>query len=352
MEALVVAGHRTQIITCSSSSSRRRNRRTSSPSSASFPGLPPTRHRHRPRRSPNITNRPSSHRRPLPLEPNRVSRITVTIPARGSTTPASFTAPPKPHAEEKHHQNCSLSSPTRSRGYCCPSVSPISIYASRGSWTVLGNPSTWRELSSTSESSTEGRFLLLSTAVMVVVVLVALVVALVLRCRVGELCGCSRLGRVKEPFQASEEPPFRRRTALFGRRTGNFGRRAAFGGRKRNSGCIHDFSLPQWQHRPPIRLCGDEDEEKTQNSLISSFTGVDVNVDSFPRSSSFLLDSVINLDSPPPQSSSPSPASSETASTPPSELLVLSPSSVIFLSNLCRFSLSRFPGCSCRSICS
>jgi hypothetical protein len=66
------------------------------PSNARFLELPPTRHRRRPRRSPKINNRLSSHRRPLPPEPNRAPRTTVTATTRGPTTPPSFTAPPNP----------------------------------------------------------------------------------------------------------------------------------------------------------------------------------------------------------------------------------------------------------------
>ena len=57
LDLAVVAGHRISILTCSS---RRRNWQTSSPSGESFLELPTTRGRHRPRRSPNIANRPSS----------------------------------------------------------------------------------------------------------------------------------------------------------------------------------------------------------------------------------------------------------------------------------------------------
>ena len=36
-------------------------------------------------------------------EPDQVPRTTVTAPARGPTTPVSFTAHPSPHTKEKHH---------------------------------------------------------------------------------------------------------------------------------------------------------------------------------------------------------------------------------------------------------
>jgi hypothetical protein len=101
-EDLVVAGHRTPILTYSdSNSSRRQNRRTSSPPSARFLDLLPTSRRHRLQRSPDIANRPSSHRQPL-SPPNQIERQepTVTAPACG---PPKLRHPSPPHPPHQPH---------------------------------------------------------------------------------------------------------------------------------------------------------------------------------------------------------------------------------------------------------
>jgi len=194
MEDLVVAGHRTQIITCSSSR-RRRNRRTSSPSNARSLEFAPTRRRHRRRlrRSPNITN---------PLiddpEPNRAPRTTITAPACGPTTPASFTAPPAPPYPRRGGETPAKLFPLlfdaipQRLSFVLVFQSPLDfVFDLAGD---LPN-SAWKsfslegELSSASDSSPEGRYLLLKTGVMVLVLVALVLVAVfVLRCRVGQFC--------------------------------------------------------------------------------------------------------------------------------------------------------------------
>jgi hypothetical protein len=79
------------------SSSIRRHRRTFFPCSTRCKELPPTmgRHRLQPRRSPNITNRPSSHR-PMPRTQSSAKNHRHRRPRR-TYNPTSFTAPPTPH---------------------------------------------------------------------------------------------------------------------------------------------------------------------------------------------------------------------------------------------------------------
>ena len=79
------------------------------------------------------------------------------------------------------------------------------------------------ELSSTPESSLEGRFLLLVIVAVALALMIVFIFAL--RCCVVEDCGVDGRRGAKGSFQATVEPAFERRTALFRRRTGNFGRK-------------------------------------------------------------------------------------------------------------------------------
>ena len=103
------------------------------PTSARFPKHPPSRCRHRPRRSPNINNHLSSHRRPLPPspEPNRAPRTTVTAPPVDLQPWHPSPPHPAPHAEEKHHQVFLLLPDAISRILLSVRIS-LSIFASQG----------------------------------------------------------------------------------------------------------------------------------------------------------------------------------------------------------------------------
>ena len=167
----MVAGYRTPILTCSSSS-RRRKWRTASPSNVHFLELPPTRRKHRPRRSPNLPLMSSAkhHRhRPRPwtynlgilhhpTQPHTPRRNTIkTVPPPSRHDPADIVVHPR--------------FPFFFFDCCFAGVTLT--------WTVLEND---RRLPSAFESS-EGRFLLLTTTTVMVVF-----IEFVLRCHVGEDC--------------------------------------------------------------------------------------------------------------------------------------------------------------------
>jgi len=177
-------------------------------------------HRHRPRQNFNIPNCPSSHRRLLPTPNSIEHQEPPSLPPPPDLQPASFTALP------------AIPNPTR-RGETLSKVfsllsdaisqrlSFVRVFRSSPDFVFGDLPnSAWKpfslegELSSTSESSPERRYLSLKTAVMVtVLVALALVVAFVLRCRV---CGVDGWRGPKNPFRPRINHPLEGESLCFG----------------------------------------------------------------------------------------------------------------------------------------